>query len=104
MAYNGDVEISCRYGPASSQRNGKSRRREGTMYGMTSSKSMKPVKHQWIAGDIVGGNSALDLVNTVSGWGYDPEDWVPEVASFLVWARLSGVLDEGERKQAARLA
>ena len=65
---------------------------------------MKPVNHHWIARDIIGGNSALDLVNTVSGWGYDPEDWVPEVASFLVWARLSGVLDEGERKQAARLA
>jgi predicted RNA-binding Zn ribbon-like protein len=65
---------------------------------------MKPVKHHWIAGDIVGGNSALDLVNTVSGWGYDPEDWVPDMESFLVWARMSGVLDKRETKQAARLA
>jgi predicted RNA-binding Zn ribbon-like protein len=64
---------------------------------------MKPVIHNWIAGDVVGGNSALNLVNTVSGWGYDPEDWVPDMASFLVWARLSGLLDEGEKKQVARL-
>jgi len=65
---------------------------------------MKPVNHNWIAGDIVGGNSALDLVNTVSGWGYEPEDWIPDMGSFLVWARLSGVLDAEEKKQAARLA
>ncbi len=64
---------------------------------------MKPVNHHWIARDIIGGNSALDLVNTVSGWGYDPEDWVPDVASFLVWARMSGVLDKRETEQAARL-
>ena len=64
---------------------------------------MKPVNHHWIAGDIVGGNSALNLVNTVSGWGYDPEDWVPDIESFLAWARLSGLLDEGEKKQVARL-
>jgi predicted RNA-binding Zn ribbon-like protein len=64
---------------------------------------MRLVKHHWVAGDIVGGNSALDLVNTVSGWGYEPEDWVPDVASFLVWAQLSGVLDKRETKQAVRL-
>ncbi len=64
---------------------------------------MKPVNHHWIARDIIGGNSALDLVNTVSGWGCDPEDWVPDVASFLVWARMSGVLDKRETEQAARL-
>ena len=67
-------------------------------------RSMKLIKHQWLASDIVGGNSALDLVNTVSGWGYDAEDWVPDMESFLVWARMCGLLDEGEKKQAARLA
>ncbi len=65
---------------------------------------MKPVNHHWIARDIVGGNSVLDLVNTVSGWGYDPEDWVPDVTSFLVWARMSGVLDGTEKNKAVRLA
>jgi predicted RNA-binding Zn ribbon-like protein len=70
---------------------------------VTGNSSMKPVIHNWIAGDIVGGSSALDLVNTVSGWGYEPEDWVPDIESFLAWARLSGLLDEGEKKQVARL-
>lgn len=46
----------------------------------------------------------MDLVNTVSGWGYGREDWVPDMASFLVWARLSGLLDQGETRRAARLA
>jgi predicted RNA-binding Zn ribbon-like protein len=65
---------------------------------------MKAVNHRWVARDIVGGNSALNLVNTVSGWGYDREDWVPETESFLVWARLSGLLDKRETERAARLA
>src|ERR1700674_380732 len=62
---------------------------------------MKLVNHRWIARDIVGGNLALDLVNTVSGWNSDPEDWVPDIASFLAWARTCGALDEEEQNAAA---
>jgi predicted RNA-binding Zn ribbon-like protein len=65
---------------------------------------MKLVNHRWIPRDIVGGNLALDLANTVSGWNSDPEDWVPDIASFLAWARTCGVLDEGEQNAAARHA
>src|SRR6202051_4560993 len=65
---------------------------------------MKLVNHNWIPRDIVGGNLAMDLVNTVSGWNSDPEDWVPDIASFLVWARTCGVLNEGEQNAAARRA
>jgi predicted RNA-binding Zn ribbon-like protein len=65
---------------------------------------MRVVNHRWIPGDIVGGSAALDLVNTVSGWNHDPEDWVPDIATFLVWARTCGVLDEGEQNAAARHA
>jgi predicted RNA-binding Zn ribbon-like protein len=65
---------------------------------------MKLVNHQWIPRDIVGGSLALDLVNTVSGWNYDPEDWVPDIASFLVWARTCGVLDTREQSEATRHA
>src|ERR1700680_3952787 len=65
---------------------------------------MKLVNHRWIARDIVGGNLALDLVNTVSRWNSDPEDWVPDIASFLAWARTCGVLDEEQQKAAARHA
>src|ERR1700688_1835011 len=65
---------------------------------------MKLVNHRWIPRDIVGGNLALDLANTVSGWNSDPEDWVPDISSFLAWARTCGVLDEGEQNAAARHA
>jgi predicted RNA-binding Zn ribbon-like protein len=65
---------------------------------------MRPVNHLWIPGDIVGGSAALDLVNTVSGWNHDPEDWVPDIAGLLAWARTCGVLDEGEQHAAARHA
>ena len=65
---------------------------------------MRPVNHRWIPGDIVGGNAALHLVNTVSGWNHDPEDWVPGTASFLVWARTCGLLDAREKNEAARRA
>jgi predicted RNA-binding Zn ribbon-like protein len=65
---------------------------------------MRLVNHRWIPRDIIGGNFALDLVNTVSGWNYDPEDWVPDIASFLVWAQLCCVLDKREKHEAARRA
>jgi predicted RNA-binding Zn ribbon-like protein len=65
---------------------------------------MRAVNHHWIPRDIVGGNCALDLVNTVSGWNHDPEDWVPDIESFLVWARTCGALDRREANDAVRLA
>lgn len=65
---------------------------------------MRAVSHLWIPGDIVGGSAALDLVNTVSGWNHDPEDWVLDMAGFLAWARTCGVLDQGEQNAAARHA
>lgn len=71
---------------------------------MVTPTSMKLVNHHWTPRDIVGGNLALDLVNTVSGWNNDPEDWVPDIASFLVWARTCNVLDTREQNEAARNA
>lgn len=65
---------------------------------------MTLVYHRWIPRDIVGGNLALDLVNTVSGWSTDPEDWIPDIAGFLVWARTCGILDAEEQNQAAHHA
>ena len=65
---------------------------------------MKLVNHHWKPRDIVGGNLALNLVNTLSGWNNDPEDWVPDITSFLVWAGTCGVLDTREQNEAARHA
>ena len=63
---------------------------------------MKPVGHRWVPGDIVGGNAALDLINTVSGWKVESEDWIPGTASFLEWARMAGLLDAREERAAGR--
>jgi predicted RNA-binding Zn ribbon-like protein len=65
---------------------------------------MRQVNHRWIPRDIIGGDSALDLVNTVSGWEDDAEDWIPDAGSFLDWARMSGLLNIYEKNQAAHMA
>jgi len=66
--------------------------------------AMKTINHRWTRRDIVAGNSALDLVNTVSGWNHDAEDWIPDVATFLDWARMGGLLDAQEKIEAVRYA
>ena len=66
--------------------------------------SMRLVNHRWIPRDIIGGNRALDLVNTVSGWEDDPEDWIPDPGGFFDWARISGLLTANEKTQAAHSA
>src|SRR5260370_26001097 len=65
---------------------------------------MKAINHSWIARDIICGNVALDLINTVSGWNDTTEDWVPDISSFLAWARISGLLSAAEKNQAEQLA
>lgn len=65
---------------------------------------MRAVNHRWLPGDIVGGSLALDLVNTVSGWTHDPEDWIPDITSFFAWARICGVLDTRANSEAVGLA
>jgi predicted RNA-binding Zn ribbon-like protein len=65
---------------------------------------MKLIRHRWIPRDIIGGNSALDLVNTVSGWEDDPEDWIPDTGSLLDWAQISGLVNPHEKSEAARRA
>ncbi len=63
---------------------------------------MKSVDHRWRPGDIIGGHAALELINTVSGWEADAEDWIPGTAGFLDWARTAGLLAAREARQAGR--
>jgi predicted RNA-binding Zn ribbon-like protein len=65
---------------------------------------MNLIQHRWVLRDIVGGDLTLDAINTVSGWKNELEDWIPDITSFLTWARTCGLLDAREHNEAARQA
>jgi predicted RNA-binding Zn ribbon-like protein len=50
--------------------------------------------HEFAAGDFIGGDSALDFVNTVTGRDRQPRDWLDSYARLLEWARLVRLLPE----------
>src|SRR5207244_6281033 len=51
--------------------------------------------HNFSARDIVGGDPALDFVNTVSGRDQMPRDWLDSYLRLLDWAALVHLLPEG---------
>lgn len=46
--------------------------------------------HAFSTADLVGGDLALDLVNTVTARDSTPRDWLADYATLLHWARASG--------------
>jgi predicted RNA-binding Zn ribbon-like protein len=50
--------------------------------------------HQFAARDFVGGDAALDFINTVSGRDQTPRDWLDSYARLLEWATLVRLLPE----------
>jgi predicted RNA-binding Zn ribbon-like protein len=48
--------------------------------------------HAFQPRDFVGGDAALDFVNTVTGRDQAPRDWLDGYERLLEWARLSGLL------------
>jgi predicted RNA-binding Zn ribbon-like protein len=50
--------------------------------------------HQFAARDFVGGDPALDFINTVSGRDQTPRDWLDGYACLLEWATLVRLLPE----------
>ena len=48
--------------------------------------------HTFSAGDFVGGDPALDFVNTVTGRDRSPRDWLDSYARFIDWAALVSLL------------
>jgi predicted RNA-binding Zn ribbon-like protein len=50
--------------------------------------------HQFAARDFIGGDAALDFVNTVSGRDQQPRDWLDSYARLLEWATLVRLLPE----------
>jgi predicted RNA-binding Zn ribbon-like protein len=60
-------------------------------------KSVLPVRiesHQFRNRDIIGGNAALDFVNTVTGRDQSPRDWIDSYLRLLEWAAFVHLLPE----------
>ncbi len=63
---------------------------------------MKFSDYHWTAADMIGGNPALDFVNTASEWGNDPVDRLGGPAGLGAWAGFAGLLDEEDLKRLRR--
>ena len=50
--------------------------------------------HDFAARDFIGGDAALDFVNTVSGRDQSPRDWLDSYSRLLEWATLVRLLPE----------
>jgi predicted RNA-binding Zn ribbon-like protein len=50
--------------------------------------------HEFAARDFIGGDAALDFINTVSGRDQSPRDWLDSSARLLEWATLVRLLPE----------
>lgn len=65
---------------------------------------MRIETHAFTAADVVGGDLALDLVNTVTGRDSTPRDWLPDYAALLRWARTTGAFVARDLATLDRLA
>ncbi|MEO1241445.1 MAG: CGNR zinc finger domain-containing protein [Pseudomonadota bacterium] len=53
---------------------------------------MRFSEHDWTHADIIGGNAALDFVNTVDKWSSGPIDRLGDAAGMARWAETAGLL------------
>ena len=70
-------------------------------------KSRSPVvveAHQFSARDIIGGDAALDFVNTVTGRDESPRDWLDSYERLLDWASLAQLLPQRNLRTLTRRA
>jgi predicted RNA-binding Zn ribbon-like protein len=65
---------------------------------------MRLEAHAFAPGDLVGGDPALDLVNTVTGRDVEPRDWLDGYPALLAWARLTGAFAKKDLDRLAVLA
>jgi predicted RNA-binding Zn ribbon-like protein len=65
---------------------------------------MRTVNHAFQAHDIVGGDVALDFVNTVTARDTEPTDWIGSYATLLEWAALTGAFSKKDLSQLTMLA
>ncbi|MEH6420222.1 CGNR zinc finger domain-containing protein [Pseudomonas sp. CGJS7] len=57
---------------------------------------MRLQHHDFRPADLVGGDPALDLVNTVTARDTEPRDWLDDYAALLRWAQRSGAFAEAD--------
>jgi len=70
-------------------------------------KSNLPVtieSHRFVPRDFIGGDAALDFVNTVTGRDQSPRDWLDSYPRLLEWAALVRLLPENILRALARKA
>ena len=65
---------------------------------------MRTVHHAFQAHDLVGGDLAVDFVNTVTARDSEPSDWVDGYGALIGWARLTGGFSKKELAQLDELA
>jgi predicted RNA-binding Zn ribbon-like protein len=58
--------------------------------------------HQFAARDFIGGDAALDFVNTVTGRDQQPRDWLDGYARLLEWTALVHLLPEKNLRALAK--
>lgn len=65
---------------------------------------MRLEHHQFRDMDLVGGDPALDLVNTVTARDTQPRDWLDDYPALLRWARKAALVPAAELDALERLA
>jgi predicted RNA-binding Zn ribbon-like protein len=60
--------------------------------------------HQFSTGDLIGGDAALDFINTVTGRDQSPRDWLDSYSGLLEWAALVRLLPKKILRALARKA
>lgn len=60
--------------------------------------------HVFAARDFIGGDAALDFVNTVNGRDQSPSDWLDSYARLVEWAELARLLPDKTLRVLARKA
>src|SRR5947199_1996005 len=60
--------------------------------------------HRFVPLDFIGGDEALDFINTVTGRDQSPRDWLDSYTALLEWAALVCLLPENILRVLARKA
>jgi len=60
--------------------------------------------HRFVPRDFIGGDAAVDFINTVTGRDQSPRDWLDSYAALLEWAALVCLLPENILRVLARKA